>query len=209
MRHIHDDMWSVGLHPAFRAEFKALPVSVHDKLLAYAELIERFGPTLGRPWADSLNGSRHRNMKELRFSAGGGTWRVAFAFDPNRRAILLAVGDKSKNIERIHMQITTLREEIEFLPEDRRKEVEKLADALIAEEMTLRDLRKARNQTQARVAEKLGINQENVSRIEQRSDLLISTLSGYVEAMGGKLNLVAEFPDRPPVTLSGIAALGE
>ena len=107
------------------------------------------------------------------------------------------------------MKIVTLREEIASLPEDRRKEVEKLADALIAEEMTLRDLRKARNQTQARVAEKLGINQENVSRIEQRSDLLISTLSGYVEAMGGKLNLVAEFPDRPPVTLSGIAALGE
>lgn len=90
------NMWSVGLHPTFRAEFKALPVSVHDKLLSYAELIERFGPTLGRPWADSLNGSRHRNMKELRFSAGGGTWRVAFAFDPNRRAILLAIGDKSK-----------------------------------------------------------------------------------------------------------------
>ncbi len=107
------------------------------------------------------------------------------------------------------MKIVTLREEIASLPEDRRKEVEKLADALIAEEMTLRDLRKARNQTQARMAAKLGINQENVSRIEQRSDLLISTLSGYVEAMGGKLNLVAEFPDRPPVTLSGIAALGE
>lgn len=107
------------------------------------------------------------------------------------------------------MKIVTLREEIASLPEDRRKEVEKLADALIAEEMTFRDLRKARNQTQARVAEKLGINQENVSRIEQRSDLLISTLSGYVEAMGGTLNLVAEFPDRPPVTLSGIAALGE
>ena len=107
------------------------------------------------------------------------------------------------------MKTVTLREEIASLSEDRRKEVEKLADALIAEEMTLRDLRKARNQTQARVAEKLGINQENVSRIEQRSDLLISTLSGYVEAMGGTLNLVAEFPDRPPVTLSGIAALGE
>ena len=107
------------------------------------------------------------------------------------------------------MKIVTLREEIASLPEDRRKDVEKLADTLIAEEMTLRDLRKARNQTQARVAEKLGINQENVSRIEQRSDLLISTLSGYVEAMGGTLNLVAEFPDRPPVTLSGIAALGE
>ena len=98
---------------------------------------------------------------------------------------------------------------MEFLPEDRRKRIEEAADALIAEEMTLRDLRKARNQTQARVAERLGINQENVSRIEQRSDLLLSTLSGYVEAMGGKLNLVAEFPDRPPITLTGIAALDE
>ena len=107
------------------------------------------------------------------------------------------------------MQVTTLREEMESLPEDRRKRIEEAADALIAEEMTLRDLRKARNQTQARVAERLGINQENVSRIEQRSDLLISTLSGYVEAMGGKLNLVAEFPDRPPITLTGIAALDE
>ena len=95
------------------------------------------------------------------------------------------------------------------LPEDRRKRIEEAADARIAEEMTLRDLRKARNQTQARVAERLGINQENVSRIEQRSDLLLSTLSGYVEAMGGKLNLVAEFPDRPPITLTGIAALDE
>ena len=107
------------------------------------------------------------------------------------------------------MQITTLREELESLPDSRRKRIEKAAAALIAEEMTLRDLRKARNQTQARVAESLGINQENVSRLEQRSDLLISTLSGYVEAMGGKLNLVAEFPDRPPVTLTGIAALDE
>ena len=107
------------------------------------------------------------------------------------------------------MQITTLREELESLPASRRKRIEETAAALIAEEMTLRDLRKARNQTQARVAERLGINQENVSRLEQRSDLLISTLSGYVEAMGGKLNLVAEFPDRPPVTLTGIAALDE
>ena len=107
------------------------------------------------------------------------------------------------------MNCTTLREEVESLPEDRRKRIEELTDALIAEEMTLRDLRRARNQTQARVAEKLGINQENVSRIEQRSDLLLSTLSGYVEAMGGKLSLVAEFPDRPSITLTGLAALKE
>lgn len=101
----------------------------------------------------------------------------------------------------------TLREEIESLPEDERREVERLTARLIAEEMTLRDLRKARNQTQTRVAKELGINQENVSRLEQRSDLLLSTLRGYVEAMGGKLSLMAEFPDRPPVAIAGIAAL--
>lgn len=101
----------------------------------------------------------------------------------------------------------TLREIIESLPEEQRKSVENLTERLIAEEMTLRDLRKARNQTQARVAKELGINQENVSRLEQRSDLLISTLSGYVEAMGGKLCLMAEFPDRPPVAIAGIRSL--
>ena len=105
--------------------------------------------------------------------------------------------------------MSTLAERMEKLPSARRKKVEERAQALIAEEMSLRDLRKARKQTQVRVAEKLGIKQENVSRLEQRSDLLISTLSGYVEAMGGKLSLVAEFPDRPPVALTGIAALDD
>ena len=101
----------------------------------------------------------------------------------------------------------TLTERIGKLPEARRKKVEERARALIAEEMSLRDLRKARKWTQVRVAKELGINQENVSRIEKRSDLLLSTLSGYVEAMGGTLRLVAEFPDRPPIALTGIAAL--
>ena len=103
--------------------------------------------------------------------------------------------------------MTTLSEKLDRLPPARRKKVEERAKALIAEEMSLRDLRKARKQTQVRVAKELGINQENVSRIEKRSDLLLSTLCGYVEAMGGTLRLVAEFPDRPPVALTGIAAL--
>jgi transcriptional regulator with XRE-family HTH domain len=71
----------------------------------------------------------------------------------------------------------------------------------------LQDLRKARRQTQVRVAKKLGIKQENVSRIEQRTDLLISTLRGYVEAMGGKLHLVAEFEGRPSIELTGLATM--
>ena len=103
--------------------------------------------------------------------------------------------------------MTSLTDRMNKLPEARRQKVEERAKALIAEEMSLRDLRKARKQTQVRVAQQLGINQENVSRIEKRSDLLISTLSGYVEAMGGKLSLVVEFPDRPPISLTGIATL--
>src|SRR5712691_6386722 len=78
----------------------ALPPEVRIELLAQARVIERFGPTTGRPRVDTLNGSRHANMKELRFDAGGGVCRAAFAFDPRRRAILLVAGDKSGRGER-------------------------------------------------------------------------------------------------------------
>ena len=91
------------------------------------------------------------------------------------------------------------------LDPDRRRRIEERAAELIAEEMTLRELRKARQLTQARVAAELGISQDGVSRLEQRSDLLLSTLRKTVEAMGGSLSLIAKFPDRPPVELSGIA----
>jgi DNA-binding XRE family transcriptional regulator len=86
-----------------------------------------------------------------------------------------------------------------------RKTVESRAAELIAEEMTLRELRKARRLTQVRMAKALGVTQDSVSRLEKRSDLLLSTLRKTVEAMGGTLSLVAEFPDRPAVVLSGIA----
>jgi transcriptional regulator with XRE-family HTH domain len=75
--------------------------------------------------------------------------------------------------------------------------------------MTLRELRRARKLTQVRLAKALGITQDSVSRLEKRSDLLLSTLRKTVRAMGGKLSLVADFPDRPPVVLSGIAEGGQ
>ncbi len=87
----------------------------------------------------------------------------------------------------------------------RRRKVEERVAELVAEEMTLRDLRKARQLTQASIARQLGITQDGVSRLEQRSDLLLSTLRRTVEAMGGSLSLVARFPDGPPVELTGIA----
>jgi DNA-binding XRE family transcriptional regulator len=94
---------------------------------------------------------------------------------------------------------------IRKLSPDQRKKVEARAAELIAEEMTLRELRRARKLTQVRVAKALGITQDSVSRLEKRSDLLLSTLRKTVRAMGGTLSLVAEFPDRPPVVVSGLA----
>jgi DNA-binding XRE family transcriptional regulator len=100
---------------------------------------------------------------------------------------------------------TNVDDVIKKLSPAQRKKVETRAAQLIAEEMTLRELRHARKLTQVRVAKKLGITQDSVSRLEKRSDLLLSTLRKTVEAMGGNLSLVAEFPDREPVVLSGIA----
>src|SRR6267142_6544581 len=99
----------------------------------------------------------------------------------------------------------TLTQKLGALTRARRKKVEARAAALIAEEMTLQELRQARKLTQVRLAKALGISQDGVSRLEKRSDLLLSTLRKSVEAMGGNLSLVAEFPDRDPVVLSGIA----
>ena len=96
-------------------------------------------------------------------------------------------------------------DKIRKLSPAQRKKVEARVAQLLAEEMTLRELRKARKLTQVRMAKTLGITQDSVSRLEKRSDLLLSTLRKTVEAMGGNLSLVAEFPDRPPVVLSGIA----
>jgi transcriptional regulator with XRE-family HTH domain len=99
-------------------------------------------------------------------------------------------------------------EKIRKLSPAQRKKVEAQEEELMAEEMTLRELRKARKLTQVLIAKVLGITQDSVSRLEKRSDLLLSTLRKTVEAMGGKLSLVAEFPDRPPIVLSGIAEDG-
>jgi hypothetical protein len=88
-------VWRVALHEAFAEEFLALTAEVRRELAAHTVLLEQFGPQLRRPYADTLNGSKHANMKELRFAADDGAWRVAYAFDEQRRAILLVAGDKS------------------------------------------------------------------------------------------------------------------
>lgn len=99
------------------------------------------------------------------------------------------------NLERIRKELSPARH----------KKVEARAAQLIAEEMTLQELRRARKITQVRMAKELGIGQDGVSKLEKRADLMISTLRKTVQAMGGNLSLVAQFPDCEPVVLSGIA----
>ena len=87
--------WTVEIVEEFEPELLALPLEVRRTVLALSRLLGQFGPQLGRPRVDTLNGSRHANMKEMRFRAADGEWRVAFAFDPERLAVLLVAGDKS------------------------------------------------------------------------------------------------------------------
>jgi hypothetical protein len=87
--------WAVEFHADFAVEFMDMVAEAQDELAAHVELLKAVGSRLGRPYADTLKGSAHANMKELRFAAADGIWRVAYAFDPERKAILLVAGDKS------------------------------------------------------------------------------------------------------------------
>lgn len=103
--------------------------------------------------------------------------------------------------------MANLQEKIAALPPERREKVAKRAKELVAEELSLQDLRKAMNRTQVSMAKKLKVGQDTISRVEKRTDMLLSTLRGYVEAMGGDLDLVAKFPDRPPVRLTDLGRI--
>ena len=87
--------WNIEFHDDFIEEYQDLPEEVQDELLAHIEVLEIIGPQMKRPRVDTLKGSKHKNMKELRFDACDGVWRFAFAFDTNRQAVVLCGGDKS------------------------------------------------------------------------------------------------------------------
>jgi hypothetical protein len=100
LEHTNPVQWGADFHDDFVPEYSALPQDVQDELQAIIEVLEQLGPQSGRPRVDPLNGSSNANMKEIRFDAADGVWRFAFAFDPNREAILLCGGDKSGVSER-------------------------------------------------------------------------------------------------------------
>ncbi len=103
---------------------------------------------------------------------------------------------------------TTLQDKLKKLSTRRQKKINERAEELITEELTLRDLRKALELTQADLSDKLHMKQEAISRLERRSDLLLSTLVSYIHAMGGELNIIAKFPNRPPIKITRFEDIG-
>lgn len=226
-----DRTWPVLFAADFQLEFAALPAAVQTELLARARLLEQFGPLLGRPAVDTLKGSRFVNMKELRFDAEGGVWRIAFAFDTRRCAVLLVAGNKAGVSQHLfyrlliaradkrfesHLEgtsvkdksrtegpasVRTLEEIMQSLPATQRQAVERRTNELFAEELSLAELRKSLQITQVTVAKRLKKGQDRVSRIEHNGDILLSTLQDYLESLGGELDLLCRFKDRPAVRL--------
>jgi transcriptional regulator with XRE-family HTH domain len=101
----------------------------------------------------------------------------------------------------------TLTEDLAKLSAARREKIARRAAELIAEEMSLRELRRVLGRTQTKVAKALGIGQEAVSRLESRTDMLISTLDRYIKEAGGELEIIARFPNRRPVKLKGLGEI--
>jgi hypothetical protein len=104
---------------------------------------------------------------------------------------------------------STLSQKLKTLSKARRARIQERATELIEQELSLQDLRKALDRTQVEVAEKMGVGQDTICRYEQRTDMMLSTLERYVSAMGGRLRLVAEFPDRKPVQVRTLGELGK
>ena len=105
------NLWAVIFDDEFEEEFHGMPEALQNEILAHALLLKNYGPDLGRPTVDTLKGSKYPNMKELRFAWKNGVWRIAFAFDPKRQAILLAAANKSgSDQKRVYKKLITLAE---------------------------------------------------------------------------------------------------
>lgn len=181
------------------------------------ELLVEHGPALPFPYSSGIASSRHRHMRELRIQHEGRPYRVLYAFDPRRSAILLLGGDKTGNDrwyeEHVPLADTLYEEYLRELeregtdmkrhkwsdikartkPETRAR-IEAEARRL-SEDLHLSQLRKARGLTQETMAELLGVSQAEVSKMERRTELYVGTLRKFIEAMNGELVIAARFPD--------------
>ena len=221
-------VWEVEYTDQFGQWWNGLTAEEQKPIIANVELLVAQGPGLGRPSVDTIAGSRHANMKELRI----GTTRVFFAFDPRRTAILMIAGDKRGRWKEFYERMIPMADDVhantwrscerkDSCPMPKTKPFRELVErayeknpgmredvAVIKQAMEdvleLEEIRKRRGLTQVQVADRLGITQGNVSQLEHRTELYLSTLREYVEALGGRLKLTAVFPDEEcPVAVAG------
>ncbi|STL18795.1 putative DNA-binding protein [Escherichia coli] len=206
-------MWTVLFSQRFDDWLNEQEDALQEKVLADLKKLQVYGPELPRPYADTVKGSRYKNMKELRVQFSGRPIRAFYAFDPIRRAIVLCAGDKSNDKRFYEKQVRiaedefaahlntleskvmrTLDEVIASRSPESQARIKEMADEMILE-VGLQMMREELQLSQKQVAEAMGISQPAVTKLEQRgNDLKLATLKRYVEAMGGKLSLDVELP---------------
>ncbi len=211
-------MWEVEYTDEFAAWWNSLTVEEQKSVTAFVDLLEDRSVHLGYPHCSRVNGSRHAHMRELRVQHQGDPYRILYAFDPRRNAILLMGGNKAGDdrwyetfvpiADRLYdehlvsatqeRRVTVMAKPFRLLRDKLPPEARARTNAML-EEIALQELRKALNLTQEQVAEAMKLNQGVVSKMEHQSDIYVSTLRKFVTAMGGQLKLVASFPDREVV----------
>jgi len=203
--------WEVEVSDEFAQWYRSLDEDESESVDTSVGSLAAYGPMLGRPDVDTLKGSRHRNLKELRVRHQGWPLRILFAFDPRRCAYLILGGDKTGDGDWYVSRSVVPRRSMHASHRDwrmimaqkwsdiRRKHApeveERIRRKVAAKGMTLNQLRQARQLTQVNLAETLKINQGAVSMMEKRTDMYVSTLRNYIEAMGGELKITAELPE--------------
>ncbi len=211
--------WAAERTLEFDEWWEGLTDQEQRKVVASVEALQELGPTAGRPLVDTVEGSKHPNMKELRVTQ---TMRIFFAFDPQRVAILLIGGDKAGKAKRFYKKMIPKRirstTNISAARQRRSKQMARRSKAFndlsaevrkrpgaaaeidarkraIIAAVRLAELREQMGKTQTQLAEVLGMTQANVSRIERSDNLYLSTLADYVDALGGHIEINAVFDD--------------
>lgn len=196
--------WDVEGTDEFAGWWGSLSEAEQKDVAFVIELLTQRGPTLEFPYSSAVTTSRHSHMRELRAQHRGRPYRVLYAFDPRRTAILLLGGDKTGD-DRWYEEGRTDMKTHKWT--DLRKEMSPEAQREVQERVKrtarhLDEIRRARGMTQVTLASAMGVSQAQITKVEHQADLYVSTLRRFVEAMGGELELVARFPDGASIGVS-------